>query len=246
MKKIFVFLMVLLLGACVVKPEKVVDMGVDFGNDNAKYLTFPLSYDSNTISLSFWAVYSGAGDDGNTWSDSRFLFGRISSTHSFYFAGYATHNLVTHNAYALTPGTLYHVVVTHDNTNPANDPIVYVNGATVAQTFKDAGTGTPVTNNGGSVKIGQRESGILYDVKLYPRILTAAEVLDLYNSRCKMVNDNGLVFHADLNGAAGALPFDGATLGASNTLVDRIGGAVGTPSGNPVGYGDTVLSCSGE
>lgn len=101
-----------------------------------------------------------------------------------------------------------------------------------------------VAGDASAAGAGKCLDGYAQDVRVYNRILTAAEVATLYNSRLQRVILNGLVFWCPCNGAAGAV--DGTTLGASNTLSDVIGGAVGTPSGSPILRGNTNQTIGGE
>lgn len=250
MKRIFVFVMMFLLAACSIKPEKV-DMGVDFdGTGDAITFTIP-SYSSNTKTFAAWVQH----DSTSGWQDII-----VDGTGLMSYNG-STGNLIITSAYSTTVGlwhytfapstNLYFVAFTMDNSSTSNDPVVYVNGVPVAITENTAPVGTGAAASGTTVNISSSVSsyefnGKIYDVKVYNRILTPAEVLDLYNSRCKIINDNGLVFHAMLDGAAGLANFDGATLAAGNTFVDRIGGGIGVPAGNPVGVADNVLTLGGQ
>ena len=94
----------------------------------------------------------------------------------------------------------------------------------------------------GSAFAGFNPDGKIISVLVYNRILSASEILDAYNSRLAIPTYKGLVFAPLLVGAKGLQNFDGATLSASNLLIDEINGITGTPSGNPVGRADTLLT----
>lgn len=146
---------------------------------------------------------------------------------------------------------LNHVAITFDKSSTSNDPVIYINGQAVSVTETSAPSGSFSSDAGADLFIGAFLSagyspdGKVTDVRVYNRILSAQEVAELYNARSVTANDNGLVFHATLDGAAGVSNFDGAVLAAANTVVDRIGGAVGVPAGSPVGASDTVMSWGG-
>jgi hypothetical protein len=147
---------------------------------------------------------------------------------------------------ALSTGSWIHVCVTYDNSATANNPIIYVNGLSVALTEIQAPSGTLV-DSGGITVIGNSNSaspfdGKISDVRVYNRILTPAEVLDMYNRRSMNDNINGLVFNPVLYGAAACQAFDGTALATANKIVDPYSGAIGTPSGSPVGAGETYLT----
>jgi hypothetical protein len=137
----------------------------------------------------------------------------------------------------------YHIAVSYDDTSLDNDAAIFVNGVPSVVHFDIRPTGTPDASSL-SLSIGyfgsvMNPNSVIQDVRIYNRILSAAEIADIYNSRLILGHDRGLVFHAPMIGARGLQTYDGATLGASNVLVDRINGRTGVPEGNPVGRGDT-------
>lgn len=146
----------------------------------------------------------------------------------------------------LTAGAWNHVAITYNGSATTNDPLFYLNGANVTTTETSTPVGTYRAGTTTDVHIGSLTSGSNLDGKtasclVYNRILSAAEILDAYNSKLAIPDWRGLVFAPNLSGAAGIQTFDGATLGASNTIADQVSGALGTPSGDPVGRGDTYL-----
>ncbi len=148
---------------------------------------------------------------------------------------------------AITTG-LHQISITYDYGSTSNDPVFYVDGASVAITEFDAPVGTYKTGTGNIVRIGSYDTGFnpldckLYKLLVYNRIFSASEILEDYNSRLLIPNRNGLIFAPNLLGAAGLQTFDGAALGSSNYIYDMVGGAVGTPTGSPVGVVDNVLN----
>lgn len=148
---------------------------------------------------------------------------------------------------------LRHVVITMNFSNIANNPIMYVNGSsvTVTKTGTPAGTFPSGATNtafylgdigaGGYVAM----NGDVHSLSLHNIILSADEVLHAYESRLYAPIWNGLVFAPNLNGAAGNV-HDGDVLGAGNTMVDMVGGVIGTPGSSPTFANNTVLSIGGE
>lgn len=138
--------------------------------------------------------------------------------------------------------TPHHIVLTFDNTSASNDPVVYVDTVTKSTTEEQTPSGTAIVGVSSLFRVGAGAAnpidGKLQDVRVYNRILSANEILALYNSRCLRNVMNGLVFWAPMWGA-NAATFDGNTLSASETVVDWIGGAVGVPTGSPIGRGNT-------
>jgi hypothetical protein len=80
----------------------------------------------------------------------------------------------------------HHIVVTYDTGSTTNDPVVYVDGASVTVTERSGPIGTPTTN-AAIYAIGNRDTdnlrnwaGRLAEFVVYDRILTATEAMHLY------------------------------------------------------------------
>lgn len=148
-----------------------------------------------------------------------------------------TSNVITNTA------VWYMVSVSYDNGSLANDPVIYINGASVALTEAATPTGTIYTGTSADLYIGDytatyNPNGQVADLRVYNTILSAADILAIYNAGAfSAAYDTNLVFHAPLTNAKnlGGSDFNGYTLTSSTTLVDRINCAVGTPSGSPLG-----------
>ena len=148
---------------------------------------------------------------------------------------------------AFVAGTHYKICITYDNSSTSNNPIFYANGSSIALTETAAPAGSlsdsgGVTFFGGYVGTTNNFDGLISNIRVYNRILTAGEILDLHNGRGASHNDYGLVFHVPCISAAGIQTFDGATLTTTSYVYDRINGLKGTPAGNPLGVADTVLT----
>ena len=144
----------------------------------------------------------------------------------------------------ISPATWYHIALTYNASSTSNNPIIYINGVskTVTETTTPVGVVQAIT--GGSIYIGNNAAknvdydGKLADVRTYNAILTAAQVLSLYNAGAFTASfDTNLVFNAPLTSATtlGGSSFDGFILTSSQLLIDRIGCVQGTPSGSPLG-----------
>ena len=155
------------------------------------------------------------------------------------------------NAALTASANLKHFAVSYNYGSTANDPVFYINGVNYSTVEVLTPAGSYVTGTSGNGYLG---SGLtapstleptanckLLNLNIYNRILTAAEILDAYNSRLAIPNYNGLVFAPDLRGAAGGVD-DGDTLATANVIRDRISGASGVPAGSPVLRADNYLN----
>jgi hypothetical protein len=133
------------------------------------------------------------------------------------------------------------ITVTYDGSSTSNDPIFYINGSSVAVTELITPTGT-MLEGVNSLLLGnytypdhefqQAFWGKMKDVRIYNRVLTAAEVTTLYNSGTvdnTMVTD-GLVFQGLNVRTSEYADYVDEVLTIGQKLIDNINGAVGTPN----------------
>jgi hypothetical protein len=144
---------------------------------------------------------------------------------------------------ALVDGSLYHIAVTYDRSDIGNDPIIYIDGISAAVTEIGAPSGSLYDESDDTLYLSGDDALItIHDLRIYNRILTPAEILEIYTARgCDNIL-SGEVFAPLMTGAAGLQAFDGVTLATANTITDPYSGATGVPAGSPVGRGETYLS----
>lgn len=203
----------------------------------------------NAGGSTLWTIFDGTGTDTDEYN---FIVQAAGGDlGKIYFGSHfsTTNGLWTTNS-ALSTGTLYQIAITYDGGATTNDPIIYINGASVAITESLTPAGTYRTGIGTDYYIStpitdRAPDAYIFADLTYNRILSATEILDAYNSRLAIPTRRGLVFAPNLCGAAGLQTFGGSTLTASNTIVDNISGAIGTPNGSPVGVADTFLTYEG-
>jgi hypothetical protein len=133
----------------------------------------------------------------------------------------------------------HHVVIRLDGV--ANT--FFVDGAELTPSFGFGGVGTnagflPITGRG-NIKIGRSDanpgreaSGNIWDLRLYNRGLTAAEVLTICNNRGSDGITNGLYARYLMNENT-----DGATM---TSATDYVGGYDGTPTNSPTYAAEAV------
>lgn len=184
--------------------------------------------------------------------DSGFIFYTSSSNNHLRLAvKYATNQVIwaTPNN-SLTANTLIHVVMTRPRTTYDVLPIMYINGSAVTVSDISAVTpaGLPNSELGNHFIIGNAKTatvdyiwgldGDIFNVKVFDRILTAAEVLEEYNAGAPdhtLVTDGvlfqGPAVYADQGDDASLA---GTVLSSTDRLVENALRAVGIPNDTPV------------
>lgn len=84
----------------------------------------------------------------------------------------------------------YHVAIVYDRSSDTNDPIIYINGVSVTVTQTDSSTGSAASDAAQDVLIGNNPSpfnmdfqGIISDLRIYDRLLSADEIATIYQTR---------------------------------------------------------------
>ena len=111
---------------------------------------------------------------------------------------------------AIILNTWQHVVVTWDGTAPTSSVKMYVNGSSVSVGGTN-GVGTKISDAANPICINdcvgnRRFDGKIDEVRVYNRVLSAAEITDLYQTGKKLINTtqdinaNGLIAHWTFDG----------------------------------------------
>jgi hypothetical protein len=153
---------------------------------------------------------------------------------------------------SLLINTLNFVCATYDAGSTANNPLLYINGASKTVSKISSPAGTWASNSGNPLWIATQITtnfwtGPIEEIRIYSGILSATTILAMYNSPSLENYDANLKFHAPLLYAANrypTIPFAG-TLGGTDYLYDRIGGVQITPHGAPAGAASIVYPSSG-
>lgn len=201
-------------------------------------------------SISFWLypdTYSVAGNGDIILSIGAALGAEmlyLTTDKLVYIRPHSTGGVWITNSNIPALGVWSHIVITYNQSSTANDPIIYVNGSSVTVTEFDTPTGTPYSQSDGVMDIGNRSSftspysgclnGKIFDMRIYNRILTAAEVTTLYNAGDPdhMLVTDGLVFQGPATYADRPLSA-GHVMTSTDRLVENILRAVGVPNGSP-------------
>lgn len=255
MKKALVLLMLALALGCTPKQE-VIPVAAEFPNGSSvSFGTMPAAVANlNTRTIAAWVKIDGTSAGGHTviasnpGAQSDWYLSYFDTPNLTFFLKRATTNGTWTGTANLTVGTWYHVAVSYDRSSTANDPVIYLNGSSVGISETSTPAGTAQDDSASTLYSGGLGTSTplstlsVADLRVYNRILTLAEIEDIRNSKSFCDNDYGLVFHAPFLGVAGGVS-DGGTMAAANTVIDRIGGVVGTPAGSPIFRADTILSC---
>lgn len=144
---------------------------------------------------------------------------------------------------ATSTGAWHLMVFTYNNSSATNDPLGYLDGASVTITEAITPSGTYRSGTDNNQIVGSHIASIdgrVASFLIYNRILSASEIADAYASRLAIPTYRGLVFAPMLWGVAGGAD-NGDTLGSSNKIVDLVSGSLGTPAGSPVFRDDNYL-----
>jgi hypothetical protein len=218
--------------------------------DAIGYGTLPHVINLTQRSFSFWIypdTYSVGGDGDTIISIASPSGGEIvylSSNKIVYIRGFNTSGVWTADPPSLNAWS--HVAITYDQSSVSNDPVIYINGVSVAVTEFTTPVGTALSEYGGVLDIGNSSllstpyggclNGKLFDPRIYNRILSASEIVALYNSGTPdetLVTD-GLVFQGFAMYYDRQLPTGHTTLSSSIPITENIIRAVGIPHGAPV------------
>lgn len=140
----------------------------------------------------------------------------------------------------IAAGTVYHLCGTYDGTNLR----LYVNG--VLETTNAIGSTGNVNANslliGGSANAGRFFNGVLEDVRMYSRALTADEILTIYSAKGRDYILGGLAARWPLTGASGETIGGYSILNhQSNSITGVVGATITLSYTIPAGLVSPVL-----
>lgn len=176
-----------------------VSVGSGASLDNIRTLTisawiYPRSYGSGAAPL-------GRIIDKNQASNGWILFlcqatancsGTVTNSFKFVQGFSTTGGFWTATSNSISLNTWTHIAITYNNPSGLTtvNPLMYVNGGAVSIDFTSNGTGTIADDSAITATIGARNSdtlrqfdGLIDDVRVYNRVLSAAEIQRLYSLR---------------------------------------------------------------
>lgn len=170
-----------------------------------------------------WEIRATTDWDGGAWRFSSELY---SST--------VTQPSPARSTTAPVINTWYHIAAT---VTPAKFGQIYVNGVLEGSgTSADNPTGTTLSlGNRSGAPANQCANGVMEDIRVYTRVLTATEIETIYACR----GSDNIVFGLQnrwlLNEGA-----EGATAAGAGIIKDMAGGTTGTPVNSPVWAGSIL------
>jgi len=139
--------------------------------------SFPRIFDkSDGVGTTGWNIYIRDDDDANPKETITFL-------HTFSTSFFRWNA----DANSLDIDEWIHIVITYDGSSTSNDPIIYKNGSVLGITEASSGSGTIESDAAYSLLIGNDVNsegiiGKLDEIALFDDVLSADEVLDIYNN----------------------------------------------------------------
>jgi len=124
------------------------------------------------------------------------------------------------------------VAYTLDKTSVANNPIIYIDGSAVVTTEVVTPTGSPADETDSPSRIGYSFDGKISDIRVFNRILSAAEIASEYATPGTVTS--GLIFKAFSVWTFALSEYDNLTMSPSNKVFDTVAGHIGTPAGSPI------------
>jgi len=218
--------------------------GLDFDGANSYVDTGYKTHHAQTT-IEAWIYLEGWGEGWSTYELGRVIDKRVSGDQTFVLylyndttdagpdenlrfernfsggiAGWATPD----NSLALN--NWYHIAVTYDDSDPVNEPAIYINGQPQSLTVLSTATGTANTNTDdyliGNRGAGDRNfDGIIDDLRIYSRILTSEEINDLYLGKREPSRD-GLVIEYLMDEGSGDIVLDSSGNGHHGDMTGHL------------------------
>ena len=213
-----------------------VDLGDVLDNDGTQAQSVSFWVNLNSTSTQAFVSKIDQGTPFNGWS-----VGTVNNKINYIFANNITTGVYVQveNSTVITTGTWYHVVATYDGSKSASGVKVYIDGSIGTQNIlKDTLSTNSTSSTGVKATISSRDGGFLFtngiidEVGIWNRELSASEVTELYNS------GSGLQY------PTGILPLWNDLLAyytADNTPNDALGNYNGTLT-NGATYGTGIIN----
>jgi hypothetical protein len=154
-------------------------------NGSGDGVNAPIPVSSNGMTVSMWVKTTSTSlqtlfTRGGAGSGYAFDY-RFGNRLNFEHNGSTDLAARTKSSSTLTPGTWYHVVFTWDGSTSASHVVFYNNGVSLPHDIESDGVALSDTA-GFTPVIGSSFNGVIDDVRIYNRALSAQEVTDLYTA----------------------------------------------------------------
>jgi hypothetical protein len=172
----------------------------------------------------------------------RYAFYTYDGGNLFYQRSHETTSAAYYSSGTMAAGAWYHVAVTRDESGTGLAAAkLYINGVSQTITTLSAPVGLPQSIEGAPLTIGNIYdnatplNGLIKDVRIYNRILTAAEIAAIYAEGAGGTGvTSGMIFQGPVVHTGDLAYFTDHTLLSTDRLLDNIYGAIGKPSGSPI------------
>ena len=162
-----------------------------------------------------------------------------------------TDGIWQNNAGLATTNAIHCLIITYDSGATTNDPVFFLDGASIAVTETSTPVGTWVIGTGSNLyacglPTGNSLIGTTHQVSnLIRGDVDESKAAAIWSER-NLNSRHVLGVNPFLNGASGLQAFDGATLASTNFIRRRhatvyLTYGSGVPDGNPVGAGETIM-----
>jgi hypothetical protein len=176
----------------------VLEGGLDFGNSGDAVAVSPAdslnNLDALTISMWFFADSTGEFNQGKFLTKDDAFDLRFSTYNSkIYFdarrwtGDWGQWRLTTEDRASLL-GSWHHLGITYDYSSLDNDPVMYLDGARVANIQELVAPSGAVGNEAAALILGNKPDysrafdGVMDDVRIYDRILSEWEMLEIFQT----------------------------------------------------------------
>ncbi len=213
-----------------------VNAGSDASLDDLDFITVSAWIKPNT-DMSAAGEFFAKTADGGTFTDGPDMWYDPTDLDKLWFAqsftggfGFAT----WYASNAITRGQWQHVAIVYSRASAANNPTMYVNGIPQTVTVDLSAVGSARSDSAGDVVIGAYGTvntagffkGLIDDVRVYNRMLSASEIKQLYNLGSQKINTSSAVSAGGSSlttGLQGHWTFDGADV--TDKVYDKSGNA---------------------
>lgn len=205
----------------------------------SKTICFQVYPDSLSTSNGWFVIWDGTGTDTDEYN--LIFTNSATATKLSFLAHFSTTNGVwTTTNSVLTAGAWNKIAIVYNGGATTNDPVIYINGTSVAVTENTTPAGTYRSGTSNNFLSIGAVAGKIKDCRIYSGTKTSAQIaliaaddIDTIDT----IDTENLVFFNALSMCKGLTyaTFGGSVLGTANEFLGSFDGYVGVPQSSPVG-----------